>query len=111
MLNGAIDGVIDDEGKTSATLVAIQALAEARPTTIYWPTIRTRRNGSTASDEFAPDGSHNGRDRSKTCLLESFSRLRGALVDVVHHPSLWHRSRRCRLVRPANGMIELGAWR
>jgi N-acyl homoserine lactone hydrolase len=36
MLSGAIDGVSEDEGKASATLAAIRALAEARPT-IYLP--------------------------------------------------------------------------
>jgi N-acyl homoserine lactone hydrolase len=36
MLSGAIDGVSDDEGNASATLAAIRALAEARPT-IYLP--------------------------------------------------------------------------
>ena len=36
MLEGAIDGVSDDEAQASATLAAIQAFAEARPT-IYLP--------------------------------------------------------------------------
>ena len=36
MLAGAVDGVSDDEAQASATLAAIQALAEARPT-IYLP--------------------------------------------------------------------------
>src|SRR5580658_3704126 len=36
MLSGAIDGVSEDEGKATATLAAIRALAEARPT-IYLP--------------------------------------------------------------------------